>query len=144
LASKTQQSTTEPEFYQYSPTVSTVCRLLNQQHAKKATGLDKIPCKLLTLYSSIVGSSLAYIFKSCIDAEIFSDERKIAKVTPLFKKGFKRETGNYRAISVSQKCSIKLFIINFMINFRIKAVFKTYQSGFQRKAPFVEVARSAR
>lgn len=46
LASKTQQSTTEPEFYQYSPTASTVCRLLKQQHAKKATGLDKIPCKV--------------------------------------------------------------------------------------------------
>ena len=32
---------------------------------KKATGLDKIPCKLLKLSSRIVGPSLAYIFKSC-------------------------------------------------------------------------------
>ena len=44
--------------------------------------------------SSIVGPSLAYIFKSCIDAEIFPHEWKIAKVTPLFKKGSKRELGN--------------------------------------------------
>ena len=32
----------------------------------------------------ISGPSLAYIFKSCIDAEIFPNEWKIAKVIPLF------------------------------------------------------------
>ena len=39
---------------------------------RKTIGLDIIPCKLLKLSSSIVGPSLAFIFKSCIDAEIFS------------------------------------------------------------------------
>ena len=38
-----------------------------QLDAKKAAGLDGIPCKLLKLSSSIVGPSLAYIFKSCIE-----------------------------------------------------------------------------
>ena len=56
-------------------------------------GLDRIPCKLLKLSSSIVGPSFAYIFKSCIDAEIFPNEWTIAKVTLLFKKGSKRELG---------------------------------------------------
>ena len=67
------------------------CRLLNQQDTKKATGLDRIPFELLKRFSSIVGPSLAYIFKSCIDAEIFPNEWKISKVTPLFKKGSKRD-----------------------------------------------------
>ena len=88
LASEIQPSSTEPEFYLQptatifslkAPSASTVCRLLNQLDAKKATGLDRIPCKLLKLSSSIVGPSLAYIFKSCIDAEIFPNEWKIAK-----------------------------------------------------------------
>ena len=109
LASEIQPSTIEPEFYLQPtdtifslkpPSASTVCRLLNQLDTKKATGLDRIPCKLLKLSSSIVGSSLAYIFKSCIDTEIFPNEWKIAKVTPLFKKGSKRELGNYRPTSV--------------------------------------------
>ena len=89
---------------------------------KKATGLDRIPCKLLKLSSSIAGPSLAYIFKSCIDAEIFPKEWKIAKVTPLFKKGSKRELGTidqYQYCHSSQKFSKKLFIANFMITFRI-------------------------
>ena len=86
LASEIQPSTIEPEFYLQStdtifslksPSASTVCRLLNQLDTKKATGLDRIPCKLLKLSSSIVGSSLAYIFKSCLDTEIFPNEWKI-------------------------------------------------------------------
>ena len=95
LSSGIQPSTIEPEFYlqptdtMFSlkpPSASTVCRLLNQLDTKKATGLDRIPCKLLKLSNSIVGPSLAYILKSCINAEIFPNEWKIAKVTPLFKK----------------------------------------------------------
>ena len=72
LASEIQPSSTKPEFYlQPTDTIfllklqalaSTVCRLLNQLDAKKATGLDRIPCKLLKLSSSIVGPSLTYIF----------------------------------------------------------------------------------
>jgi len=45
---------------------------------KKATWLDIIPCKFFKLSGSIVGPSLAYIFKSCIEAEIVPNERKIA------------------------------------------------------------------
>ena len=69
-------------------------------------------------------TSLAYIFKSCMDAEIFSNEWKIAKVTPLFKKGSKRELWNYGTIDQYQYCHSsqkflkKIFIINFMIIFR--------------------------
>ena len=73
LASEIQPSTIEPEFYLQPtdaifslkpPSASTVCRLLNQLDTKKATALDRIPCKLLKLSSSIVGPSLAYMLKS--------------------------------------------------------------------------------
>ena len=96
LANEILPSTIEPEFYLQltdtifslkPPSASTVCRLFNQLDATKANGLDRIPCELLKLSSSIVGPSLAYIFKSCIEAEIFPNKWKIAKVTPLFKKG---------------------------------------------------------
>ena len=112
-----------------APSASTVCRFLNQLDAKKATGLDRIPCKILKLSSSIVGPSLAYILKSCIDAEIFPNEWKIAKVTPLFKKGSKRELGNYQPISVLPLVS-KVFekIIYHQLYY---SLLNTYQSGFR-------------
>ena len=111
-----------------------VCRFLNQLDAKKATGLDRIPCKLLKLCSSIVGPSLAYIFKSCIDAEIFPNEWKIAKVTPLFKKGSKRELGNYRPISVLPLASniFEKIIYHQLYDYlQENSLSNTYQSGFR-------------
>ena len=43
---------------------------------------------------------LRYIFKLCIEKGIFTDQIKIAKVTPLFKKGDNALMDNYRPISV--------------------------------------------
>ena len=108
--------------------------LLNQLDTKKATGLDRIPFKLLKISSSIVGPSLAYIFKSCIDAEIFPNEWKIAKVTPLFKKGSKRELGNYRLISVLlliSKVFEKIIYRQLYDYLQDNSLLNTYQSGFR-------------
>ena len=116
------------------PSASTVCRLLNQLDTNKATGLDRIPCKFLKLSSSIVGPSLAYIFKSCINAEIFPNEWKISKVTPLFKKGSKRELGNYQPISVLPLVSkiFKKIIYRQLYDYlQDKSLLNTYQSGFR-------------
>ena len=143
LASEIQPSAIEPEFYlqptdtMFSlkpPSASTVSRLLNQLDTKKATGLDRIPSKLLKLSSSIVGPSLAYIFKSCINAEIFPNEWKIAKVTPLFKKGSKRELGNYRPISVLplvSKIFEKIIYRQLYDYLQDNSLLNTYQSGFR-------------
>ena len=43
---------------------------------------------------------LRYIFKLCIEKGIFTDQIKIAKVTPLFKKGDNALMDNYRPILV--------------------------------------------
>ena len=105
-----------------------------QHFLSKATGLDRIPCKLLKLSSSIVGPSLAYIFKSCIDAEIFPNEWKIAKVTPLFKKGSKRELGKYRPISVLplvSKIFEKIIYHQLYDYLQENSLSNTYQSGFR-------------
>ena len=69
LANEIQPSTSEPEFYlQLTDTIFSLKPQALALYAgtQKSHWLDRIPCKLLKLSSSIVGSSLAYIFKSCI------------------------------------------------------------------------------
>ena len=102
------------------------------RHKKEATELDRIPCKLLKLSSSIVEPSLAYIFKSCIDAEIFPNEWKIAKVTPLFKKGSKHELGNYRSVlPLISKIFEKIIYRQLYGYLHDNSLLNMYQSGFR-------------
>ena len=77
-----------------------VHKLINQPENNKATGLDKIPCKLLKLAVDIISPSLTCIFNRSIESGVFPDEWKSARVTPIFKKGVKIDPGNYRPISV--------------------------------------------
>ena len=77
-----------------------VSKLLNKIDSKKATGLDKIPSKLLKLAADIVSPSLTCIFNASIATGIFPDEWKKARVSPVFKKGTKSDPNNYRPISV--------------------------------------------
>ena len=114
--------------------VTTVCELLSQLDEKKALGLDRVPCKLLKLASSIIGPSLTEIFNSCIDTGTFPDEWKIAKVTPIFKKGSKSDLNNYRPISVLlivSKLFEKIIYQQLYEHLDKNKLFNIYQSGFR-------------
>ena len=91
---------TDKTFSLQTPIVDTVYKLLTKMNDKKATGLDRIPCKLLKMAANIVASSLTGIFEKSIHTGIFPTEWKLARVTPVFKKGIKSDLNNYRPISV--------------------------------------------
>ena len=74
--------------------------LLSKIDEKKATGLDRIPSKLLKAAANNVAPSLTSIFSRSILTGIYPNDWKAAKVTPLFKKGLKSDPNNYRPISV--------------------------------------------
>ena len=65
---------------------------------KKATGLDKIPSKLLKMAASIIAPSFTNIFSKPILTLIYPSEWK--RVTPVFKKGIKLDPNNYTPLSV--------------------------------------------
>ena len=66
----------------------------------KATGLDEISPKLLKLAAPIISIHLTKILNLCLITEIFPNQLKVARVTPLLKKGSKLDKSNYRPISI--------------------------------------------
>ena len=89
------------EFTAFKPViVSHVYCLLLGLSSNKATGTDKISCKIIELAAPVISDSLTLIFNQCMTLSCFPDEWKTAKVVPLYKNGQRNIPGNYRPISV--------------------------------------------
>ena len=92
---------TNSEFAAFKPVVvSHVYRLLLGLSGNKATGIDKISCKIIKLAAPVISDLLTFIFNQCMTLSCFPDEWKIAKVVPLYKNSQRNIPGNYRPISV--------------------------------------------
>ena len=74
---------------------STVSILLSKLSKSKATGLDKISCRLLRECSDLIAKSLSLIFNRSIIMGIFPNEWKCAKVVPIHKQGKRNCVDNY-------------------------------------------------
>ena len=91
------------EFNAFQPTdVNNVYQLLSGLSGNKATGIDKISCKILKIAAPAIADSLTYIFNQAITLSSFPYEWKMARVIPLYKNGHRNLPGNYRPISVSK------------------------------------------
>ena len=66
----------------------------------KASGLDKIPTKLIKDAGESICKPLAMILNSTFRHGIFPDIWKLARVNPIFKSGSRSDANNYRPISV--------------------------------------------
>ena len=98
---ETYTKTAESEFAAFQPvTVSHVCRLLHGLSSNKATGIDKISCKIIKIAAPAISDSLTFIFNQAITLSSFPNEWKMARVIPLYKNGQRNIPGNYRPISV--------------------------------------------
>ncbi|XP_078377802.1 uncharacterized protein LOC144660957 [Oculina patagonica] len=87
--------------FQLRPTsTNKVLSLLNKLNKSKATGLDKIPARLIRDCADLICIPIRDIFNQSISLGIFPDDWKSARVTPLFKQGDRNDLNNYRPISV--------------------------------------------
>lgn len=102
-----------------------------------APGEDKITKHDLIILFEIIGNIIVTLMNNILSTGNFPEELKVAKITPIFKKGSRSEFGNYRPISVLNTFSkivekiIKSRLIGFVEkNFK----FDKYQYGFQTKS----------
>ena len=63
-------------------------------------GYDGLSAEHLKLINKDISKCLTLIINQSLNSGIFPDKLKIAKVTPIFKKGDKQIITNYRPISV--------------------------------------------
>ena len=86
--------------------IKTILKSLN---SKKATGIDKIPKKLVKLGSDILAEPLSIAINNSISTFIFPNNAKIASVVPIDKKTYdKYVISNFRPVSILN-CFSKLY-----------------------------------
>ena len=80
--------------------IATVYRLITKLTISKATGIDEISAKVLKAAAPAIAEPLTRIFNMSIATDRFPMEWKVARVTPIFKKGQRTMLDNYRPISI--------------------------------------------
>lgn len=122
------------EFSLSQISLTTIESLLQNVKIDKATGLDKIPCRLVKEAAPVIAESLCFIFNRSISLGVFPTDWKTARVTPIYKSGPKDDMNNYRPISVISPIA-KVFeriIYNQLYgHLQLNNLLSNYQSGFR-------------
>ena len=76
------------------PTTTTeeINKIIKELGPKKATGLDKIPPKIVKMSANVIDSRSANIINNDITKNVFSEKAKVASVRPVFKKNEPEKT----------------------------------------------------
>ena len=90
----------ESVFVFKSINIDEVYKALNNLKASKSLGPDRIPARLLKVSCFSIAPFLTQIFNNSLASSFFPQDWKIARVSPIYKAGDKRERGSYRPISV--------------------------------------------
>ena len=77
-----------------------VRELLEKLDTNKSTGLDNLPSRMLKIAAGVLAPSLAFLFNQSISSCIVPTEWKLARLTPIFKKGKRQDVNNYRPVSI--------------------------------------------
>jgi len=114
---------------------SEVLKLINNLDDKKSSGHDEFSAKFLKLCAPYISAPLATIFNKSISSGIYPDLLKIARVSPIHKKGNKLDPNNYRPIivlSIINKLFEKILhtrIYDYLTKFNI---IYEFQFGFRK------------
>merc|ERR1712179_118848 len=90
----------EQSMYLHETNPNEVAKLITKLKMKKSAGFDELSAKFLNICAPYISEPLANIFNASINTGTNPDLLKIARVTPIYKKGSKSDPSNYRPISV--------------------------------------------
>lgn len=112
-----------------------VTELLLQLDQKKSTGPDDISSAFLRRYATLLARFLVVIFQKSVSSGAIPDDWRIARVTPVFKKGNRLNFCNYRPISLTCHCCklLEHIIAKYLNNFlQSQNILAEHQHGFRR------------
>ena len=113
-----------------------VCTTIATYNPKKACGPNSVPSYVLHFMQNELANPLAKIVNISLSTGMHPEKLKIAKITPIFKKGSKLSTSNYRPISLLSNINklIERLVYNRVFNFANKQkLFYNFQYGFRPK-----------
>ena len=116
--------------------VGDVEKRLSSLNQYKTPGPDKVYPFLLKTFARFLAGPLSVIFQRSMDEGVVPADWKCANVTPIFKKGDRSHSGNYRPVSLtSVVCKIMESVIrDGLVKFLDShALINSTQHGFQRK-----------
>ena len=109
-------------------TKNEIVEIISSLDYYKAVGINSISIKILKLAKEQIAEHLCFIYNLSFITDIFPDSLKIAKVTPVYKKGSKLKCANYRPITLLSTLMHKR-LIGFLNH--QKVLYKK-QFGFQK------------
>ena len=112
---------------------SKVSKLIDKLQIKKATGVDKLSCKILKLGKPALQSPLTDLINLSIRTSTFPDYLKRAQVAPLHKKNDPMDKTNFRPNSVLSTTS-KLYenILSEQLSLYFDDIFDQYLCAFRK------------
>jgi hypothetical protein len=96
--------------------------VLKVMKGKKSYGLDGITSEILKIGAEVLVIPLTWIINTSITTGKFPEEWKISKIIPLFKKGNRRTTKNYRPVAL---LSVAGMILERIVAMQIEEFFES-------------------
>ena len=112
-----------------------VLKIMKALKGKRSYGLDGITSEILKIGAEVLVIPLTWIINTSITTGIFPEEWKISKIIPLFKKGNRRTTKNYRPVallSVAGMILEKIIAMQIEEFFERNNLFGSFQFGFRK------------
>jgi hypothetical protein len=105
-----------------------ISSVISSLYCSKSAGPNSIPIYLLKILNNNISLCLSKIINDYFLHGIFPDKLKIAKVTPIFKKGSRTDKSNYRPISVVFEKLVYKRVYNYL---EYRNILNEFQFGFR-------------